>query len=148
MVVMVMAMSAMAFVIMVVIVGVGSDHARCGGAEKFGEFRVLLHDRGAALAADVGIEADHVVALRHHHVQIVAYHEDAAAMGFADGGDQFIQFDFAVEIHRLHRFVQHQQLRLTHGISALSQQSPPSSLLLIRIVFQLSTGWRVSLSTF
>jgi hypothetical protein len=53
-----------------------------------------------------------VIAFGHHHVQVVAHHEDAAAVALADGGNQFVQLHLAMEIHGLHGFIQHQQLRL------------------------------------
>ena len=77
-------MVIMRFVIMVMVMGVGRDHAGRLGAEELGEFRVLLHLLWAALTADMAVEADHMIALGHHHMKVMAHHENAAAMGFAN----------------------------------------------------------------
>ena len=99
-------------VVMVVMMRIGRDHAGRGGTEELGEFRVLLHAAGTAFATHMAIEAYHVVALRHHHVKIVAHHQDAAAMAAAHVGNQFVHARFAHEVHRLHRFVKNKQFRL------------------------------------
>ena len=110
-VVMVVMMRRAGFVVMIVVVGVGGDHAGGRGAEELGEFRILLHLLRPALAADMAIEADHMIAFGHHHVQVVAHHENAAAMGFANGGNQFVELHLTEEIHRLHRFIENQKIR-------------------------------------
>ena len=111
-VVMMMVMMIMAFVVMIVVMGVGGDHAGGGWPEQPREFRVLLHLGGRAFAADMPVEADHMVALGHDHVKIVADHEDTAAMTLADLGNEFVHTGFAHEIDGLHGFVEHQQLGL------------------------------------
>ena len=82
-------------VIMVMMMGIGRYHARCLGAKELGKFRILLHAFRPALTADMAIEADHMIAFGHDHVQIMAHHENAAAMGFANAGNQFVKFHFA-----------------------------------------------------
>src|SRR5262245_12630773 len=109
MVVMVMSMT---FMIMVVMMRIGSDQPARGRSKEPREFRVVLDAFGPALAANMRIEADHPVALVHHHVKIVADHQNAAAMLFADFTDQRIELGLADEIHRLNRLVQHKKIRL------------------------------------
>ena len=112
-IVVVMVMAAiMAFMVVIMVVGVGGDHARRRRSEELGELRVLLHLGGAALAAHMAIQADDVVALRHHHVQVMADHEDAAAMALADIGNQLVHARLAEEVDGLHRLVKNQQFGL------------------------------------
>ena len=103
---------AMALMVMVVVVGVGGDPARRRGAEELGEFRVLLDLDGAALAAHMAVEADDVVALRHHHVEVMADHEDAAAVLLPDVRNQLVHARLAQEVHRLDGLVQHEKFGL------------------------------------
>ena len=51
-----------------------------------------------------------MIALGHHHVEIVADHENAAAVAAADLGDQFVEPGLADEIDGLHRLVEHQNV--------------------------------------
>ena len=67
---------------------------------------------GPAFAAHMAVEADDAVAFGHDHVEIVAHHQDAAAMAAADPGDQFIELRLADEIDGLHRLVKHQKFGL------------------------------------
>jgi hypothetical protein len=108
----VMVMVVMGFMVMIVVMRIGRDHARGLGAEKLGKFRVLLHIFRPALTADMTIETDDVVAFSHYHVQVMAHHENAAAMGFANSGNQFVKFHFTNEIHGLDRFIENQQIGL------------------------------------
>ena len=82
--IMVVLVMIVAVVIVIVVVRVGRDHACRGRPEELGELRVLLDLGGASLAADMAVEADDVIALRHHHMEIVADHEDAAAVLLPD----------------------------------------------------------------
>ena len=104
-------MMIVAFVIMVVVMRIGGDHARGGRPEKFGEFRVLLDFRRPTLAADMAIEADDMVALGHHQVEIMAHHQNAAAVALSHRRDQLIHAGLTHEVDRLHRFIEHQELR-------------------------------------
>jgi hypothetical protein len=102
----------MRFVVMIMVMGVGSDHAGGRGAEELGEFRVLLHALRSAFTADMAIQTDDMIAFGHDHMQVMAHHENAAAMAFANAGNQFIEFHFTEEIDGLHRLIENQQIRL------------------------------------
>jgi hypothetical protein len=111
-VVMMVMATIMAFMVVIMVVCVGGDHARSGRTEELGEFRVLLNLGGPALAAHMAIEADDVVTLRHHHVKVMADHENAAAVALADIGNQLVHAGLTQEVDGLHRFVENQQLGL------------------------------------
>ena len=63
----------------VVLVVVERERARGLGAEEAGVLGVLGDGIGDAGAADVAIDADDAVALRHDDVEVVADEEDADA---------------------------------------------------------------------
>ena len=65
-----------------------------------------------AFAADMAIEADDMIAFGHYHVQVMAHHENAAAMGFANARDQFVELHFTEEIDGLNRLIENQQIGL------------------------------------
>ena len=79
----------MAFMIVVVVMGVGGDHASGGGAKELGEFGILLHCRRSTFTAHMAVETDNVIALGHHHMEIVTDHQDTAAMVLADRRNRF-----------------------------------------------------------
>ncbi len=117
MLVIMVVMMLMGFVVMIMVMGVGRDHAGRRGTKELGEFRILLDFLRPAFAADMAIEADDMIAFGHHHVQVMAHHENAAAMAFANAGNQFIEFHFTEEIDGLDRLIENQQI-------GLAQQGP------------------------
>src|ERR1044071_9808962 len=106
-VVMMLVVMAMAqivtLMIMIVVMRVSRDHSRLLRAEQFCKFGIVLYRLGPAFAAHMAVEADDTVAFRHDHMQIMAHHQDAAAMLAPDLGNEFIELAFADEIDRLHR---------------------------------------------
>ncbi|MNG27751.1 hypothetical protein D3C84_1129160 [compost metagenome] len=59
-------------------------------------------------AADVAIQADHLVGGAHHQVQIVRNHQHAATVTVTQAGDQAIEFGLASHVYALYRFIEHQ----------------------------------------
>ncbi len=76
----------------------------------------VLHALGdrvrRAVATDMPVQAHHRVGRRHHHVQVVGNHQDAAAQCVADIRDQLVERDLAAKVHALHRLVEDQKVRL------------------------------------
>ena len=66
-------------VIVVVIMAVERQRAAGPGAKERAVFRGRGHNGGRAFATDMPVEADHPVRCAHHHVQLVADHQDGAA---------------------------------------------------------------------
>src|SRR5471032_2630378 len=62
--------------------------------------------------AHMAIEANHLVGGAHHQMQIVRYHQHAAAVAVPQTRDQAIQLGLTGHIDALHRLIQHQQFRL------------------------------------
>ena len=98
-----------------VVVAVLVDAEARGGsrAEQTHIFGMPRNRTGPALAADMPVEANHAVTCAKHHMQIVGDEEDAAAAAVADRRDQLIKVRSPGKVHRLRRFVEHQQLRIT-----------------------------------
>ena len=69
------------------------------------------HHGRRALAADMAVQADHPVGGRHHHVQVVADHQHAAAELLAQLLDQPVEARLAGLVEPLRRLVEHQQVR-------------------------------------
>src|SRR5882762_1087026 len=63
----------------IVAVDIEREFACDARSEEFGEGRVLDHLFGFAFAADMTVEADDTVGLRHDDMQVVADQQDAAA---------------------------------------------------------------------
>ena len=98
----------MVFAIAVVMVGIDRQHLPLRSPEQAGKFRVAGHALRLAVAADVAIEADHLVSAGHHQVQIVGDHQHGAVELGGQLADEGIELDLARDIYPLHRFVQHQ----------------------------------------
>ena len=109
---------------MPVVVVVPVERQRPLGAEA--EQRAILRRRrdhgGGALAADVAVEADHPVRRRHHHVQVVADHQHAAAELAADLLDQPVEARLARLVEPLRRLVEDEEPRPPQ--QRLRQQRP------------------------
>ncbi len=97
----------------VVVVVVDGELARHVFAEQGQVGGIPGHRLGTSGAADVVVEADHLVGRRHHQVQIVGNQKDATAPLVPDAPDQTVEVGLAAHVHALHRFVQHQQVGLT-----------------------------------
>lgn len=61
-------------------------------------------------AADVPVEADHLVGRCHDDVEIVGDQQDAAVESIADVANQFVEGDLTAVVDSLHRFVQHKEV--------------------------------------
>src|SRR5262245_36093430 len=85
-------------VIMIMVMRIGRDHARRLRAEELHEFGIVPHCFGPPFAADMAVEADDAVAFRHDHMQIMAHHQDAAAVLAPDLGYELIEPGLADEI--------------------------------------------------
>ena len=64
-----------------------------------------------SLTAYVTIETDHLIRRCHYQVQVVGNQQDATVQFVAYPADQFIQLQFPVKVHSLHRFVQYKKVR-------------------------------------
>lgn len=112
----------MVFAIAVVMVGVDRQHLLLRSAEQAGKLGVARHALRFAVTADVAIEADHLVGAGHHQMQIVGDHQHGAVELGGQLADEGVELDLAVDVHPLHRFVQHQQLGLDQ--QGAGQQHP------------------------
>ena len=81
-------------------------------AEQLLEGGILQDLLGLAFAADMAVQADDAVGLRHHDMQIMADENDAAADLVADLRDELIERGFARDIDASERFVENKKLRL------------------------------------
>lgn len=91
-----------------VVMMVGVDRELAAWAEEALIGAVAAHRLGAAGAAHMLVEADHVVGRGHHHVEVVTDEENAATVAVADLPDQPVEIGLAGEVDALHRLVQHQ----------------------------------------
>ena len=57
-------------------------------------------------ATDMMVEADHLVGLRHHQMQIVRHHQNAAAPLIADTGDKPEKIRLPGDVNSLRGFVE------------------------------------------
>ena len=99
---------------MALIVGVNSQVLYCLRAEQFKVGGVIGDRFRGAATADMLIQADDPIGGCHHQVQIVRYHHHSALVLIADSGDQLIKFHLTMHIDSLHRFIEHQQVRIPH----------------------------------
>lgn len=91
-------------VVMVVI----NRKALCVLAEKLDESGIAADVFRVPGAADVAIQANHLVGGAHHQVQIVGNHQHAATVTVAQTRDQAVQVGLTRHIDALHRFIEHQ----------------------------------------
>ena len=99
-------------VVLVVVVVLIECQGRTALAEELEIFRAGLDRIGRAPAADMAVEADHRIGLSHHHMQVVADHQNAGLRRVADLADQLVKGHLAREVNALHRFIEHQEIRL------------------------------------
>ncbi|VFT48114.1 Uncharacterised protein [Pseudomonas aeruginosa] len=81
-------------------------------AEQLDEGRVAADLLGVPGAADMAVQADHLVGGAHHQVQVVGDHQHTAAVAVAQFADEAVEFGLAGDVDALHRLVEHQQLGL------------------------------------
>jgi hypothetical protein len=93
----------------VVLVGmmvrVNREAIACSGAKQREVGGVRADRLGLAVAADVVIQTDDLVGRGHHQMQVVAYHEHAAAFAFGNGINKGIELRLTRNINALGRFV-------------------------------------------
>src|SRR5690606_10860581 len=94
----------------VVLVRVDGPGLRGARAAEREVLRAAADALRASAAADVSVETDDGVGLRHPHVQVVRYEEDAAARLVPYAHDEFVQCDLAGEVDALQGFVEHEQV--------------------------------------
>ena len=101
---------------MLVVMGVGIDGEGFSGlgAEQAFIFGMFGDGFRHARTAHMVVQAHNPVACAEHHVQIVRDEQNAAAPRVPDCFNQRIKFRLAGEVDILHRFIQHQQLRVAH----------------------------------
>ena len=64
----------------------------------------------------MAVQTDHSIGFGHHHMQVVADHQNAAARRVADLPNQIVQCHFARKVDTLYGLVEHQQIRFSdHG---------------------------------
>ena len=107
---------------MVVVMAVDCKRRRRAAAEEAHIFRALAHRLRRAAAADMAVEADDGICLRHDDMQIVRDQQDTAAGRIADRLDEFVERDLAGEIHTLHGLVENEQIGLA-GNGACHQRT-------------------------
>ena len=78
--------------------------------EQLRESGVLYDLLCPALAADMTVEADHTIRLRHHDMQIVTDQQNATAELVTDFRDQMIKRGFARDIDAGQRLVEDEKL--------------------------------------
>ena len=76
---MVMIDAAIGRMAVIVVMGIDSQRCRRRRPEQPLEFLVTTHVRRMPRAADVAIEALHLIGRRHHDVEVVRYHQNATA---------------------------------------------------------------------
>ena len=113
--------AAMQVVGVIVVVVIDGQVARALAEQRL-IGRIAADLLGMARAADVPIQADHLVGGAHHQVQVVGHHQHAAAMALAQLADQPVQLALAVDVDALHGFVEHQQFGLAE--QGAGQQHP------------------------
>src|SRR5690349_13370971 len=97
--------------VMMMVVTVLVDRQRFGmAAEHCQIFRVAADIRRMAGAADVPVDADDGVGTCHHQMQVMGNQQHAAATRPADLGDQVEKLDLSMDVNRLHRLVQYQNV--------------------------------------
>ena len=96
---------------MVVAVNVERKLAGDARSEQLRECGVLYDLLSPTLAADMAVEADNTIRLRHHDMQIVADQQNSAAEFVTDLRDQVIERGFAGDIHTGQRLVENKKLR-------------------------------------
>ena len=100
----------MLVVVMVVVAGECRGRAR---AEEGEIARIVAHRLGRAAAADMAVEADDAVGGGHDQMQVVADHEDAAALLLADAVDQPEEGGLALVVDAGGRLVEHEEVGTT-----------------------------------
>ena len=95
---------------MIVLVVVERERARGLGAEQAGILGVLRDGIGHAGAADVAIDANDAIALRHDDVEVMADEEDADATDVTDTPDEIVQLGFAGVVDTAHGLVEHEKI--------------------------------------
>ena len=99
---------------MVVVVDIDRHVARDLGAEQFQVGRVAQHRLRMPGAADMVVDANHLVGRCHHQMEVVGDHQDAAAAAVAKPGDQPVEAGLAADIDALDGLVEDQQLGVAH----------------------------------
>ena len=107
-----MVMRAGFVVAVVMLVPVEGQCATGAGAEQRAVFRRGRHDVGRAFATDMTIETDHPVRGRHHHMQLVADHQDGASGFLTHLLDLKIEGGGAGLVQPLGGFVEQKQIGL------------------------------------
>ncbi len=100
-------------VMMIVFMSVKRERAAGTLAEEPLVFRVIAHQRRRALAADMAVHTNHAIRGAHHHMEIVADHENGRACVISDLLDQAVESGFAWLVQALGGFVQDQEIGAT-----------------------------------
>src|SRR6202000_1236605 len=94
----------------IVAVGIKRELTRGPGAEQLLEGGILEHLLGLAFAADMAVQADHAVGLRHDDVKIGADEKHAATDLVAQLGDEVIKRRLARDVDAGKRLVEDEKL--------------------------------------
>ena len=97
--------------LMVMPVLIECECRRCLVAEQDPEFVAGCHIGWCSVAADMTVQANHTVGLRHDDVKVVRDQHDTAIQPVADILDQFIERNLAIIVDALNRFVENQKFR-------------------------------------
>ena len=84
---------------------------RCLVTEQDPEFVAGCNIGRCAVAADMAVQADHTVGLRHDNVKVMGNQHHTAIQPVADILDQFVERNLAIVIDALNRFVENEKLR-------------------------------------
>jgi hypothetical protein len=94
---------------MIVIVNVDRHIARDLGSEQFQIGGVAQHRLRVPGAADMMVDADHLVGRRHHQMQVVGHHQDTAAATLAEPGNQPVEAGLTADVDALDGLIEDQQ---------------------------------------
>ena len=95
---------------MIVVMAIDGEGARRFRAEQASIVGMLGHRLRHARAADVTVETDDAVGVRHDDVQVVGHEQNAEAGLVAQAGDQLVELRLARVVDALHRLVEDQQV--------------------------------------
>ena len=98
-------------VLMVMPVLIQRECRCCLVTEQDPELVTGCHIGRCAVTADVAVQADYTVGLRHDNVKVVGNQHDAAIQPVADVLDQLVERDLAIVVDALYRLVENEKLR-------------------------------------
>ena len=98
-------------VLMVMPVLIQRECRCCLVTEQDPELVTGCHIGRCAVAADMAVQADHTVGLRHDNVKVVGNQHDTAIQPVADVLNQLVERNLAIVVNSLYRLVENEEFR-------------------------------------